>query len=70
MRGRGAAAGVPDMDIITQTDFLITNKDEKTTFQFRMPSEGGVELEFYFRAMPRAFRTFFITLQQQTSEAN
>ena len=32
------------MDIITQTDFLITNKDGKTTFQFRTPSEGGVEL--------------------------
>ena len=26
-------------------DFLITNKkDDKTTFQFRTPSEGGVEL--------------------------
>ena len=32
------------MDIITQTDFVITNKDGKTTFQFRTPSEGGVEL--------------------------
>lgn len=32
------------MDIITQTDFLITNADGKTTFQFRTPSEGGVEL--------------------------
>lgn len=32
------------MDIITQTDFLITNKDGKTTFQFRTPSEGDVEL--------------------------
>ena len=32
------------MDIITRTDFLITNKDGKTTFQFRTPSEGGVEL--------------------------
>ena len=32
------------MDIIVQTDFLITNKDGKTTFQFRTPSEGGVEL--------------------------
>lgn len=32
------------MDIITETDFLITNKDGKTTFQFRTPSEGGVEL--------------------------
>ena len=32
------------MDIITQTDFLITNKDGKTIFQFRTPSEGGVEL--------------------------
>ena len=32
------------MDIITETDFLITNKDAKTTFQFRTPSEGGVEL--------------------------
>ncbi len=27
-----------------QTDFLITNADGKTTFQFRTPSEGGVEL--------------------------
>ena len=32
------------MDIIAQTDFLITNADGKTTFQFRTPSEGGVEL--------------------------
>ena len=32
------------MDIITQTDFLITNADGKTTFQFHTPSEGGVEL--------------------------
>jgi len=32
------------MDIIRRTDFLITNKDGKTTFQFRTPSEGGVEL--------------------------
>lgn len=32
------------MDIITETDFLITNKDAKTTFQFRSPSEGGVKL--------------------------
>ena len=31
------------MDIITRTDFLITNKDGKTTFQFCTPSEGGVE---------------------------
>jgi len=32
------------MDIIRRTDFLITNKDGKTIFQFRSPSEGGVEL--------------------------
>ena len=32
------------MDIITETDFLITNKDGKTQFQFRTPSEGGLEL--------------------------
>ena len=32
------------MDIITRTDFLVTNKDSKTTFQFRTPSEGGLEL--------------------------
>ena len=32
------------MDIITCTDFLITNKDGKTTFQFRTPSEGGITL--------------------------
>ncbi len=32
------------MDIITETVFVITNKDGKTTFQFRTPSEGGVEL--------------------------
>ena len=25
-------------------DYLITNANEKTTFQFRTPSEGGVEL--------------------------
>ena len=32
------------MDIITITDFLITNKDNKTIFQFRSPSEGGIDL--------------------------
>ena len=32
------------MDIIVFGDFLITNKDGKTTFQFRTPSEGEVEL--------------------------
>lgn len=32
------------MDVIKRTDFLITNSDGKTTFQFRTPSEGGVEL--------------------------
>lgn len=35
------------MDIISQTDFLITNadnRDNRTTFQFRTPSEGGIEL--------------------------
>ncbi|MBO6144734.1 MAG: retroviral-like aspartic protease family protein [Prevotella sp.] len=32
------------MDIIVFGDFLITNADGKTTFQFRTPSEGGVEL--------------------------
>lgn len=31
------------MDIITETDFLITNADGKTTFQFRTPSEGRGE---------------------------
>lgn len=32
------------MDIITQTDFLVTNADGRTTFQLRTPSQGGVEL--------------------------
>lgn len=32
------------MDIIVHTDFAITNANNKTTFQFRTPSEGGVEL--------------------------
>ena len=32
------------MDIITLTDFLITNADDKTTFQFRIPSEGDIKL--------------------------
>ncbi len=32
------------MDIITHTDFLITNAGGKTTFQFRTPSEGGIDL--------------------------
>lgn len=30
------------MDVINQTDFLITNADHKTTFQFRTPSLGGI----------------------------
>ena len=37
-------AALIGMDIITQTDFLITNKDDKTIFQFRTPSKGGLEL--------------------------
>jgi hypothetical protein len=32
------------MDIIVFGDFIITNADGKTTFQFRTPSQGGVEL--------------------------
>ena len=32
------------MDVIIFGDFLITNTDGKTTFQFRTPTEGGVEL--------------------------
>lgn len=32
------------MDIITLTDFCITNKDKKHKFAFRTPSEGGFEL--------------------------
>ena len=32
------------MDVIIFGDFLITNADGKTTFQFRTPTEGGVEL--------------------------
>lgn len=32
------------MDIITLTDFCITNKDKKTRFTFRTPSEGEVKL--------------------------
>lgn len=31
-------------NIITLTDFVITNANGKTTFQFRTPSEGGVNL--------------------------
>ncbi len=31
-------------DIIMFGDLLITNNNEKTTFQFRTPSEGGIEL--------------------------
>ena len=32
------------MDVIAFGDFLLTNADNKTTFQFRTPSKGGVEL--------------------------
>lgn len=35
------------MDIITEIDFLITNADGKTTFQFRTPSEGGWSYNVY-----------------------
>lgn len=31
-------------DVIMFGDFLVTNSDEKTVFQFRTPSEGGVDL--------------------------
>lgn len=37
-------AALIGMDLITETDFVLTNKDNKTTFQFRTPSEGGIEL--------------------------
>ena len=32
------------MDVITFGDLLVTNADDKTIFQFRTPSEGGVKL--------------------------
>ena len=32
------------MDIISLTDFCITNKDNKTRFEFRTPSIGGINL--------------------------
>ena len=32
------------MDVIMFGDFLITNADGKTTFQFRVPSKGGLDL--------------------------
>ena len=32
------------MDIITLTDFCITNKYSRTTFAFRTPSVGGIEM--------------------------
>lgn len=32
------------MDVIGDTDFLITNKDNKTVFTFRSPSEGNISL--------------------------
>ena len=32
------------MDVITFGDLLITNAEDKTTFQFRTPSEGGLKL--------------------------
>ena len=38
-------AALIGMDLISETDFVITNKDNKTTFQFRTPSEGGIELK-------------------------
>lgn len=31
------------MDIITMTDFCITNADLRTKFSFRIPSEGGFD---------------------------
>ncbi len=31
-------------DVIMFGDFLISNAEEKTTFQFRTPSEGGIDL--------------------------
>lgn len=32
------------MDVIVFGDLLITNENNKTTFQFRTPSVGGIEL--------------------------
>ena len=31
-------------DVIMFGDFLISNAEDKTTFQFRTPSEGGIDL--------------------------
>ncbi len=31
------------MDIINKGDFAVTNKDDKTLFTYRFPSEGGVD---------------------------
>ena len=33
------------MDVIVFGDFVLTNADNKTTFQFRTPSVGGFELK-------------------------
>jgi len=32
------------IDVISLGDMVLTNADNKTTFQFRIPSVGGVEL--------------------------
>ena len=37
-------AALIGMDIISETDFLLTNKDNKTIFQFQSPSVGHIEL--------------------------
>ena len=37
-------AALIGMDIITEMDFVITNDNSRTTFQFRTPSEGGIEI--------------------------
>ena len=33
------------MDVIVFGDFVLTNDNNKTTFQFRTPSKGGIELK-------------------------
>jgi len=46
------------MDIITRGDFVVTNKDGKTVFSFRMPSVERIDFVEQAKASKQSSRTF------------
>ena len=52
-------------DVIVFGDFLITNADGKTTFQFRTPSEGSRSSFFPSEKLAILFRAFSLSREQK-----